>query len=52
MRLIVLVALLAWSAAVWASCRTESVVIGGKTYICVTCCDRLGNCTTSCQTAG
>lgn len=48
MRIFVAAVLLLVSVAVWAACRTESVTVDGKTVICVTCCDRLGNCNTTC----
>lgn len=43
-------ALMAFVASAWAACSYNSIVSGGRTIICSTCCDdNGGNCVTVCN---
>ena len=46
-KLTALVAGLLISTAVYASCRTNTIIVNGKMMTCTTCCYG-GNCTTNC----
>lgn len=37
-----------FATAVYARCTTQTIMQGGRTLMCTTCCDQWGNCTTNC----
>jgi hypothetical protein len=47
-KILIALVLLVVSATAYAACTTHTVMSGGRTVICTTCCDSRGNCNTTC----